>query len=69
MVRHLIGESDASRQQMRDEILGTTTADFRRFGEVLAELNQQARVVVMGATDALSAAGGNGRTLKVTKVM
>jgi len=69
MVRHLIGETDESRQQMRDEILSTTAADFRAFGEVLAELNQQARVVVMGSADALHAAGEAGRALKVTKVM
>ena len=69
MVRHLLGETDESRQQMRDEILGTTAADFRKFGEVLAELNQQARVVVMGSADALHAAGEDGRALKVTKVM
>jgi Zn-dependent M16 (insulinase) family peptidase len=69
MVRYLVGETDESRQQMRDEILGTTAVDFRKFGEVLAELNLQARVVVMGSADALHAAGENGRTLKVTKVM
>ncbi len=69
MVRWLVGETDASRQQMRDEILSTTTADFRKFGEALAELNQQARVVVMGSADALHAAAETGRTLQVTKVM
>ena len=69
MGRYLIGETDASRQQMRDEILGTTAADFRAFGEVLAELNQQARVVVMGSADALAAANDAGRPLKITRVM
>ena len=69
MVRWLVGETDESRQQMRDEILGATTADFRKFGEALQELNQQARVVVMGSADALHAAGETGRALKVTKVM
>lgn len=69
MVRWLIGETDASRQQMRDEILGATVADFRQFGEALAELNRQARVVVMGSADALHAAAETGRTLQVTRVM
>ncbi|MFO7634315.1 MAG: insulinase family protein [Caldilinea sp.] len=70
MVRYLIGETDESRQQMRDQILSTTAADFRKFGEVLSELNEQARVVVMGSADALSAANGDHvRQLKITKVM
>ncbi|HAJ34499.1 MAG TPA: peptidase M16 [Chloroflexi bacterium] len=69
MVRWLVGETDASRQQMRDEILGTTVADFRQFGEALAELNRQARIVVMGSADALHAAAETGRTLQVTRVM
>ncbi|MFN3334038.1 MAG: peptidase M16, partial [Caldilinea sp.] len=69
MVRWLVGETDESRQQMRDEILGTTAADFHKFGEALEELNRQARVVVMGSADTLYAAGETGRMLKVTKVI
>jgi len=70
LVRHLVGETDESRQQMRDEILSTTVADFRKFGDVLAELNEQARVVVLGSAGALNAANEqNGRRLKITKVM
>ena len=70
MVRYLVGETDASRQQMRDEILSTTVADFRKFGDVLAALNAQARVVVLGSAGALNGANEqNGRQLKITKVM
>jgi Zn-dependent M16 (insulinase) family peptidase len=69
MVRWLLGETDESRQQMRDQILATTTADFHQLGEVLAALNEQARVVVMGSSDALNALGNSERPLKVTKVM
>lgn len=69
MVRWLIGETDEMRQQMRDEILTTTVADFRKLGEVLAELNRQAHVVVMGSPDALHNVSSDGRLLKMTKVM
>ena len=70
MVRYLVGETDESRQQMRDEILSTTVADFRKFGDVLAALNAQARVVVLGSAGALNGANEqNGRQLKITKVM
>ncbi|HRA65940.1 MAG TPA: peptidase M16, partial [Caldilinea sp.] len=69
MVRHLLGETDESRQQMRDQILATTVDDFRKFGEVLAAMNEQARVVVMGSSDALSAANEQGSQLKITRVM
>ena len=69
-MRYLVGETDESRQQMRDEILSTTVADFRHFADVLAALNDQARVVVLGSAGALNAANEqNGRQLKITKVM
>ena len=54
MVRNLIGETDADRQRMRDEILGTTAADFQAFGEMLSGLNEQARIVIMGAGETLA---------------
>jgi Zn-dependent M16 (insulinase) family peptidase len=69
MVRWLTGETDEMRQQMRDEILATTVADFRKLGQVLAELNRQARVVVMGSPDALHNVNSDGRRLRMTKVM
>jgi Zn-dependent M16 (insulinase) family peptidase len=70
MMRHLLGESDADRQRTRDEILGTTIKEFRQFGDVLAELNKQGRVVVMGSPGAISAANaGHGNWLKVQKVL
>lgn len=69
MARWLIGETDEMRQQMREEILATTVADFRRLGEALAELNRRARVVVMGSPDALNNLNSDGRRLRMTKVM
>ena len=70
MIRYLVGETDEHRQQMRDEILSTTVDDFRKFGNVLADLNEQARIVVLGSARALQAANEeNGRQLKITKVL
>lgn len=70
MMRYLLGETDAIRQQVRDEILGTTVKDFHQFAEVLAEVRQQGRVVVMGSPGAIeSANSGKNGWLKVSKVM
>ncbi|MGQ9889004.1 MAG: insulinase family protein [Aggregatilineales bacterium] len=70
MVRRLTGVTDEDRQRIRDEVLSTTAAHFRRFGEVLAEVNQAGRVVVMGSKDAIEAANAQrGGFLQVTKVL
>ncbi len=70
MVRHLTGVTDEDRQRIRDEVLSTTAAHFRQFGEVLAEVSQAGRVVVMGSKDAIEAANAQrGGFLQVTKVL
>lgn len=70
MSRHLIGESDAQRQQYRDEVLGTTTADFKALGEVLAQVNDAATVVVLGSAEAIAKANESQKDwLDVKKVM
>jgi Zn-dependent M16 (insulinase) family peptidase len=56
LVRYLLDESDESRQQTRDEVLGTTAADFRAFADVLDAVAAQGRVVVLGAQEALAQA-------------
>ncbi|VAW29850.1 Predicted insulinase-like Zn-dependent peptidase DVU0941 [hydrothermal vent metagenome] len=58
MSRILINSSDAYRQQMRDEILGTTAADYGRFAEAVANLAdyEQTIVTVLGAAEAIDAA-------------
>jgi Zn-dependent M16 (insulinase) family peptidase len=56
MVRSLIGETDELRQRRRDELLGATVADFRRFGEALEPLRERGRVVVVGSQQAFEAA-------------
>ncbi len=49
MLRHLIGETDAMRQQKREEILDTSIGDFRRFGELMENLAKKGIVKVLGA--------------------
>jgi hypothetical protein len=56
LIRHLLGDTDLERQQRRDEILSTTADHFRAFGDVLARLNEQASVVVLGSQAALNEA-------------
>ena len=56
MLRHLSGDSDESRQRMREEVLSTKAADFRRFAEVLAEVASQGQVTVLGSATAIEAA-------------
>ncbi|HVO68649.1 MAG TPA: hypothetical protein VMT24_01305, partial [Aggregatilineaceae bacterium] len=70
MMRHLTGDTDVIRQQMRDEILSTTVHDFRRFGEVLEQVNTQGAVVVLGSQEAIDQANAaKGDWLQVVKVM
>src|ERR1700719_1102520 len=56
MQRHLIGDTDAARQRMREEILSTTAADIRNFGDAMAEVAAKGRVVVLGSEQAIEAA-------------
>ena len=56
MVRFLTGDTDEIRQIRRDQVLGTTSDDFRSFGDVLEALNSTGRVVVMGSADAIERA-------------
>jgi Zn-dependent M16 (insulinase) family peptidase len=56
LLRYLIGETDPSLQRWREEILATRPADFRAFAEVLAQVNRQGLVVVLGSPEAIEAA-------------
>ncbi|MBN1640852.1 MAG: insulinase family protein, partial [Anaerolineae bacterium] len=70
MTRYLIGESEAERQRLREEVLGATTADFRAFADVLERVNSEGHVVVMGSAEAIgevNAARDN--WLEVTRVL
>jgi Zn-dependent M16 (insulinase) family peptidase len=70
MWRQLTGTTDAIRQQRRDEILGTSAADFRRMGEAVDAVARQGHVVVLGGEAAIKAANEKRPgLLAVSKVM
>ncbi|MBV9533570.1 MAG: insulinase family protein, partial [Bradyrhizobium sp.] len=56
MQRYLIGDTDESRQRMREEVLSTTIADLRSFADAMAAVAADGRVVVLGSEQAISAA-------------
>uniref|UniRef100_A0A6U5MC85 Peptidase M16C associated domain-containing protein n=1 Tax=Calcidiscus leptoporus TaxID=127549 RepID=A0A6U5MC85_9EUKA len=51
---HLLGQTTEGRQRYRDEMLGTTREDFRKFGEVLSAA--QLKVAIFGSAEALEKA-------------
>ncbi len=55
MLRFLKGETEADRQKLRDEVLATTSADFRAFADVLDELKEHGIVKVLGSDRAIEA--------------
>jgi len=55
LVRHLLGETDEMRQELRDQILGTTGDDMRRFAGALEAVRSGA-VCVVGGEDAVRGA-------------
>src|SRR6267143_1765485 len=70
MQRHLIGDTDAGRQRMREEILSTTAADIRNFGDAMAQVAAKGRVVVLGSEQAIEAANAERPgLLTVSRVM
>ncbi len=70
LLRYLTGIGDEFRQQMRDEILATTAADFKKFAAVLRDMGGQSQVVAMGGHEALERASGQiGDGLNVVKLL
>lgn len=64
LLRHLVGDDEEGLQQLREEMLGSTREDFRRFGEVLAEAAKVGRVCVLGGPAAEAAAREKGWSVK-----
>lgn len=56
MVRYMTGESLGDRQKWRDEVLGTTKADFVSFAEKLNNVSKTGSVAVVGSQAALEEA-------------
>jgi Zn-dependent M16 (insulinase) family peptidase len=70
MWRHLTGTTDDIRQQRRDEILGTTQADFKRLAEAIDAVARKGHVVVLGGEAAITSANEKRPgLLEVTRVM
>jgi Zn-dependent M16 (insulinase) family peptidase len=69
MIRYLVGESDEKRQRYREQVLGTTQADFLAFADVLDKLNEAGHVVVLGSAEAVGQANKSKPWLNVLKVM
>ncbi len=68
--RYLANESEAELQLIREQILGTTLADFKRFGELLHEALPDARTVVLGSAAAIEAANAErGGWLTVQRIL
>ncbi|MEI8207541.1 MAG: hypothetical protein WCG03_11745, partial [Kiritimatiellales bacterium] len=55
LLRYLTGQTDERRQKMRDELLSTTAADFKKFADFLSMEN--AVTSVLGSSDAIKKSG------------
>jgi len=70
LLRHLIGDTAETRQRLREQVLGASPADFRRFAKALEYITQRGRVVAMGSEEAIEKANeGQPGWLHVTKVL
>ena len=69
--RYLTNTTDEYRQQVRDEVLSTTAADFAQLADVLDQLKENGLVTVLGSAEAIAAANAEkgGDWLEVSKVM
>lgn len=56
LVRYLTSVSDEYRQQIRDQVLATSPADFVAFAEAAAALRDHGQVAVLGPADSIEAA-------------
>ncbi|MHC1727435.1 MAG: insulinase family protein [Syntrophobacteraceae bacterium] len=56
MLRYLTRDSEESRQKMREQVLATTSRDFRAFAEVLEGVNRDGIVKVLGSQGAIESA-------------
>jgi Zn-dependent M16 (insulinase) family peptidase len=53
MVRHITGQTEKERQQIREEVLNTTSSDFRNFGQALQTFKERGLVKVLGSEKAI----------------
>jgi Zn-dependent M16 (insulinase) family peptidase len=70
MMRFLTGVTNAERQLIREDILGTTAHDFRAFGEVLEFFTDSGFIKVLGSESAIrEAMGKKMKELELLKVL
>ena len=70
MLRYLNGNSDAARQQMRDEILSTTIDDFRAFAGAVEAAKKEGIIKILGYENAIKdAIETHGLPLEVFEVL
>ncbi len=67
LTRYLIGDDADTRQALREQVLGTTIADFRAFAEVLEQVRTRGIVAVLGSAEQIAAANAQQPNL-LTKV-
>lgn len=69
--RYLTHTTEEQRQQIRDEVLGTTIKDFEAFAGVIDDVTAHGRVVVVGSPQAIEKANAEKGAgwLNVTKVL
>lgn len=53
LYQYLAGDTEEKRQQMREEMLATTAADFRAFAGIMEEVKKHGAVSVIGGSKAL----------------
>ena len=54
---HLVGLNDEERQRLRNEVLGTTQEDFRKFAGIVDLVKEHGAVEVLGGIDAIISTG------------
>jgi len=55
LIRYLTNDTESLRQQMREELLGTTADDFKAMGRVLRDVAETGVVKVLGSSTAMEA--------------
>jgi Zn-dependent M16 (insulinase) family peptidase len=70
MLRHITGQTEEERQRTREEVLNTTTSNFRDFGQALKTFKERGLVKVLGFEKAIQdAQTGGQKGLHILKVI
>ena len=72
MLRHMLGVTDEDRQVWRDQVLGTTAADFVAFADRLDRIVDGGSVAVIASERAIAEANGvlrEGRRLEARRIL